>query len=166
MEIVYYPDPVLRRRAEEVDARSRSLRDLVRSMVEAMVEARGIGLAAPQVGESVRLFIASETGRAEDVVVCLNPEIETSGAISEMEEGCLSLPGLRGMVRRPERARLTATGLDGRRFTRDAEGLLARIFQHEFDHLEGILFIDRLSPTEAARLRADVRAFEEQFGPR
>jgi peptide deformylase len=166
MEIVYYPDPVLRRRAGEVPPGRRGLEELVREMLESMEEAHGIGLAAPQVGESLRLFVASDTGRKEDALVFCNPSLSLSGDVIEMEEGCLSLPGLRGMVRRPARATVHAQRLDGTPFTLEAEGLLARICQHEYDHLEGVLFIDRLSPTERARLRGDIRSFEEQFRPR
>ena len=100
MEIRYFPDPVLQRRAVEAEPGQPELRDLVDGMKEAMREAQGVGLAAPQVGHGLRLFIASDTGEADDVLVCLNPRIEPFGPVVEMEEGCLSVPGIRALISR------------------------------------------------------------------
>ncbi|MHC4932442.1 MAG: peptide deformylase, partial [Planctomycetota bacterium] len=94
MQIVYYPDPVLDKRADPVDPVRKGLREFVREMLETMVEAHGVGLAAPQVGESLRLFVASETGEVENGRVYINPEIEPFGPPLAMEEGCLSLPDM------------------------------------------------------------------------
>jgi peptide deformylase len=165
MRILYYPDPVLRRRADAARLTRQELRELVDGMLQAMQEARGVGLAAPQVGRSVRVFVASESGDPADALVCVNPVLETSGPIVEMEEGCLSLPGVHAQVARPSRAKLRATDVLGEAFEVEAEGLLARIFQHEMDHLDGILFFDRLSPTERTRIEPELRAFEEQYRP-
>ncbi|MGH7163057.1 MAG: peptide deformylase, partial [Planctomycetota bacterium] len=90
MELRYYPDPALTRRAEAVDPRRKELKKLVKGMIAVMRENRGVGLAAPQVGEGLRIFVVSESGEEKDVVVCVNPRIETSGARVELEEGCLS----------------------------------------------------------------------------
>lgn len=166
MEIVYYPAPVLTRRATAVDFGRKGLRRLAEGMVEAMCAAHGVGLAAPQVGESLRLFIASETGEPKDALVCVNPQITVSGSPVEMEEGCLSLPGIRAMITRPSHVRLEAFDVAGEPFCLETEGLLARIILHEYDHLEGVLFFHRMTPADQMRIRGDLRAFEEQFQPR
>jgi len=165
MRIVLYPDPVLLRRAVEVQPGDAEVAALAAEMVRVMKEARGVGLAAPQVGRSVRVFVASESGEPEHALVCVNPVLETSGALVAMEEGCLSLPGLLAEVQRPERARLRAFDAQGAPFELEAEGLLARILQHEMDHLDGVLFVERTSPADRVRLRPDLKAFEEQYRP-
>ena len=166
MDIVFYPDPVLQQRAEPVAEDRADLRDLTTAMLEAMSEAHGVGLAAPQVALALRLFVASETGAVVDGVVFLNPEIEPFGPIVEMEEGCLSLPGMRADIRRPEKVRVKWTDFGGRRREDEFDGLMARIIQHEYDHLEGVLFFERMQPTDRLRVRDELRAFEEQFVPR
>ncbi len=166
MDIVFYPDPVLQERAEPVAEDRADLRDLAGAMLEAMCEAHGVGLAAPQVALGLRLFVASETGAVVDGIAFINPEIEPFGPIVEMEEGCLSLPGMRADIRRPEKVRVKWTDLDGNRREDEFDGLLARIIQHEYDHLEGILFFERMQPTDRLRVRDELRAFEEQFVPR
>jgi len=165
MQIVFYPDPVLQKRAVEVEPGTEEVAALAAEMVRVMREAKGVGLAAPQVGRSVRLFVASETGAAEDALICVNPALETSGPLVAFEEGCLSLPGLLAEVRRPRSARLRAFDAQGRPFEREADGLLARIFQHEMDHLDGILFIERVSEADRIRLRPDLKSFQEQYRP-
>jgi peptide deformylase len=166
MDIVYYPDPVLQRRAEASGRSPADLRAFVDGMIDAMVEAHGVGLAAPQVGEGLRLFVASETGSADDAVVFLDPRIEPFGRIVEMEEGCLSLPGIRADIRRPESVRVAFTDLDGHERTAEFHELMARIIQHEYDHLDGILFFERMSETDRLRIRPDLAALEEQYVPR
>ncbi|MDH3590277.1 MAG: peptide deformylase [Planctomycetota bacterium] len=169
MQLVYYPDPVLQKRATAIEpgesGESGAAR-LAAAMLEVMVEARGIGLAAPQVGESVRLFIASESGAPEEAIVCINPRIEPFGPIVEFEEGCLSIPGIHAMVERPERVRISYTDLAGKRVEAEYGELMARIIQHECDHLDGVLFIERMSEAERLRIRADLKTLEEQYrGP-
>jgi peptide deformylase len=166
MDIVYYPDPVLRRRAEASGRSPADLIAFVDGMIDAMVEARGVGLAAPQVGEGLRLFVASETGSAEDAVAFLDPRIEPFGPFVEMEEGCLSLPGIRADIRRPESVRVTYTDLEGVERTEEFHELMARIIQHEYDHLDGILFFERMSETDRLRIRPDLAALEDQYVPR
>ena len=163
MRIVYYPDPVLRKRAAPVAPDHAGLADLVTDMVEAMNEARGVGLAAPQVGESLRLFLANPTGKPEDLLVCINPEVIPHGPTESVEEGCLSLPELHAQVVRPTLVKMTWTDLDGMRHTDEFDGFLARILQHEFDHLEGVLFFERMTPADRIRIKADLAAFEEQY---
>ncbi len=166
MRILCYPDPVLRKRAEEVDPRAKGLNKLVEGMLAAMKEASGVGLAAPQVGESVRVFVASETGEIDDAMICLNPKLERFGASVELEEGCLSLPGIRRQIARPEGVRLLWTDLDGMPQEGEFKGLLARIIQHECDHLDGVLFFERMSEADRLSIKADLQGLEEQYQPR
>jgi peptide deformylase len=162
MEIVRYPDPVLRRKAIPIEPDHDGLDALVVTMLEVMKEANGVGLAAPQVGQSLRLFVASESGDPAEAMVCVNPRIEAFGTMVELEEGCLSLPGIQAKVQRPERVRLKAQDLSGEEFACEAEGLLARILQHEYDHIDGILFFERMTATDQMRIRDDLKSLEDQ----
>jgi peptide deformylase len=120
-------------------------------MIETMHRGRGIGLAGPQVGLLQRIFVVQVDGESPRVFI--NPTIiGTSPEISQYEEGCLSIPGLYAELTRPEKVTVQAWNERGRPFTLDAEGLLARVIQHEYDHLEGVLFIDRLSEPKRKRL--------------
>jgi peptide deformylase len=166
MEIVFYPDPVLQRPAADVEPGGPRLRELAEEMIRTMKEASGVGLAAPQVGESIRLFVASETGEPEDAIVCVNPRVEPFGAIVELEEGCLSVPGVRRDVRRPEGVRIVYRDLDGREHREEYHELMARILQHEYDHIEGVLFMERMSEADRLAIRPDLEALEEQYRPR
>jgi len=166
MQIVCYPDPVLRKRAREIDPGAKGLGELAQEMLRAMKEASGVGLAAPQVGESIRVFVASETGEIDDAIVCLNPKVEPFGTPTEMEEGCLSVPGVRRDIRRSESVRLKWTDLEGKAQEGEFHGLLARIIQHEVDHLDGILFFERMSEADRLSIKDDLRALEEQYQPR
>jgi len=163
MQIVYYPDPVLQRRAQPVDPAMEGLQELAEEMLLAMQDARGVGLAAPQIGKSLRMFVASESGEPEDGLIFLNPEIRPFGSPKAFEEGCLSLPGVNGMVTRPESVEVNWTDVDGQRKTETFTELMARIIQHEFDHLEGVLFFERMTPADRVRVRADLQSFEEQY---
>lgn len=153
-EIRKYGDPVLKKPAEPVDPNEPGLAELVADMLETMYYARGVGLAAPQIGISKRLFVADITSGKDPnaVIVVLNPEIiETSGE-ERMEEGCLSVPGLYAPVTRPYKVRLRGQTLEGEWKEWVAEGFLARAFCHEVDHLNGMLYLDRLPPISRERI--------------
>jgi peptide deformylase len=158
-------DPVLHSPANPVTDVDDALRSLVADMFETMEEAPGVGLAAPQVGVPLRLFVYDWTDDDETVWrgVAVNPELWISPAAigeadeEEESEGCLSLPGERYPLRRSELAILRATDLDGKAFEIKAEGWLARIFQHEFDHLDGVLYADRLEHKHAKQAAKAVR---------
>ena len=136
-------DPVLKQRSREVEELDGTLATLVDTMYTTMYDAVGLGLAAPQVGVRKRLF-TYDVGEGPRVLI--NPEVvETSGEAG-FEEGCLSIPGLRFEVQRPERVTVRGIGLDGREEVFEDDDMLARVFQHELDHLDGILLIDRLDP--------------------
>lgn len=150
LEIVTMGDPVLERPAERVAAFDEELGAFVSGMFDAMVKGRGIGLAAPQVGRSLRIFVTGVEGDRQRVFV--NPEIvRTSTEEVDLEEGCLSIPGLYCRIKRPASVRVQAFGETGRPFVVDAEGLLARVILHEYDHIEGRLFVDRLNPARKQR---------------
>lgn len=156
LDIVTYGDPVLETKAVPVERFDEDLARLVADMFEALGKERGLGLAAPQVGRSVRLFITDVDGDKPRVFV--NPEIlQTSQEEVDYEEGCLSFPGLYMDVRRPGEVRIQAFGEKGRPFTIEAEGLLARVILHEYDHLDGKLFVDRLGPLRREKAIAHFR---------
>lgn len=146
MKVVRLGDDILRKKAEPVEEVTDEIRELVREMFVTMEEEDGVGLAAPQVGRSIRLFVVKADDHVERAFI--NPQIiATSQEVCSYEEGCLSIPKMYEDVVRPERVTVQARNEKGRRFTLEAEGFLARVIQHEYDHLDGILFIDRI-PTE------------------
>ena len=166
MRIIRYPHPTLRHESKPLRRVDAELHEIVREMFELMYKAEGIGLAANQVDLPYRMFVLNLTGdraAAEKEYVFLNPVLRSPKGSAESEEGCLSLPGLYGQVRRPERVVLNAYDLTGRELTLDLDGLFARAVQHEVDHLDGVLFTDRLSPTALADARPELERFEDQF---
>lgn len=143
------PDDCLRKVAEPLERITDEVRKLSADMVETMYAARGVGLAANQIGVSLRLItidISSETEGHPLIVV--NPEIVEAQSEVSAEEGCLSVPGFYEMVKRAERVIVRAQSLEGEDLTIECAGLLARVFQHEIDHLNGVLFVDHLSPVK------------------
>jgi peptide deformylase len=146
-EIVKYPDPVLSKPAAPVTEFDAALKKLVQDMFESMYAAQGIGLAAPQIGLSKRLTVIdiSFKKNADEKVVLINPEIIEQEGKQFEEEGCLSLPDIREKVHRAARVKVRAQNERGEWFEIEGEELLARAFQHEIDHLNGVLFIDRIS---------------------
>lgn len=146
-KIVTYPDPVLARISAPVTDITDSVRDLAAEMTEIMYENKGIGLAAPQVGENVRLITVDLSGpdKREDLKVFVNPVLSKLEGEVDSEEGCLSVRGYRSTVTRAEKVHLSAMDLDGNPVELDADDLMAICLQHEVDHLNGVLFIDRIS---------------------
>ena len=144
LQVVLYGDPLLRRRAKPVKRINREVRRVLDEMVEAMQEEQGLGLAAPQVGVPLRLAVCRVE---EEVRRLVNPRLvwQSGERISDVE-GCLSLPGLRAEVERPAGVRLSALDQNGRKVSLAGEGMLARCFCHEIDHLNGRLFIDLCKP--------------------
>jgi peptide deformylase len=153
VEIVHWPNPVLTKGTKPVERVDDDLRDTVENMSRLMVELRGVGLAAPQVGIAKRFMLVSPTGDLDDLRVVVNPEILRAEGEEEMEEGCLSFPGVYGTVRRATRLHVTYRDLDWTAKDLELEGFVARIFQHEFDHLNGVVFVDRMSQADRIRIR-------------
>lgn len=161
--IIRYPDPRLREHAAEVREFDSYLEELRGRMAELMREEKGVGLAATQLGLPFRVVLLSMTGEAEDVELFVNPAIlEREGRIMD-QEGCLSVPGIFAKVRRAERVRVRTMTANGDVVEMEAEGLLARAWQHEIDHLEGGLFIDRVGPTSKILLKPRLRELEEEY---
>jgi peptide deformylase len=144
--IVKYGDEVLHRPAERVDALTPEVQVLIDDMIETMYAAPGVGIAAPQVGVALRIFVVdiSVGRRAEDLLVFVNPEFVEREGMQLEEEGCLSVPGFNATVARPAKLTLRGLNRDEQPQTIEASGLLARAFQHELDHLDGTVFVDRL----------------------
>jgi peptide deformylase len=162
-EVVKYPDPVLSKRGAPVTVFDDKLKTLVEEMFESMYAAHGIGLAAPQIGLSQRLTVIdiSFKKNPEEKIVLINPEIiEREGKQFE-EEGCLSLPEIREKVRRSARVKVKAQDVDGNWFEIEGEELLARAFQHEIDHLDGILFIDHLSRLKRDLVKSRIKKMQK-----
>ncbi|MFH2036362.1 MAG: peptide deformylase [Candidatus Zixiibacteriota bacterium] len=153
--IVLYGDPVLREIAKPVEEIDQSVKNLVENLKATLQKAKGLGLAAPQIGESKRIFIVdlSAIDLTESARVFINPEIiEETGEVL-LEEGCLSFPGIYQKIVRAEKIKVKALDIDGKEFILEANGMLARAIQHEFDHLEGKLFIDYLSSISLVLLK-------------
>ena len=145
--IITYPHPVLAKKAAPVTEITDEIRALAAEMLEIMYKDKGIGLAAPQVAESIRLITVDLSGpdKREDPYVFVNPVLSNFEGTVESEEGCLSVVGYRTTVKRAERLHLSATDLDGNPVEMDADDLMAICLQHEVDHLDGVLFIDKIS---------------------
>ena len=158
-----YPTPVLMEPAKPVETIDDSIRQLAERMKDIMVEAEGVGLAGPQAGVNLRIFVVSTDGTKENARVYINPTIRVEGPIVANEEGCLSLPGLYGKIKRYARCTVTATDLDGNEFTETGEGLLSRAFQHEYDHLEGRMIKDRLSTPAKIRSKRRLKQLEDEY---
>ena len=165
LELVEFPHPALLRRARPRARIDDTIHDVVEQMFEIMYQAGGIGLAATQVALPYRLFIVNLEARpdAGEELVFINPSLSRPRGNAVQEEGCLSLPGLRMDVRRPEQIVVKAWSLEGEPFEEDLDGLLARVVQHEFDHLEGRLFTDRLPDAAALEARRSLDTFREVF---
>lgn len=159
MKVVRIGDPLLREKAVRVKQFGESLKQILDQMVVLMKKKSGVGLAAPQVGISERFFVVQEPGGQP--IAFVNPEIlETSMETSEFTEGCLSVPGVWATVTRPASLRIQAMNGDGKVFRLDADGYLARIIQHELDHLNGVLFVDRMEEKDRMKIRKKLEKWE------
>ena len=161
--ITRFPTPVLAQPAKPIDNIDESIRTLADRMIDIMLQNKGLGLAGPQAGVNLRIFVVSLDGTKENAKVYINPKIETSGSLADFEEGCLSLPGVSAKIKRFKKCSVTATDLDGNTFTEHAEGLLARAFQHEFDHLDGMLIKDRMTRVQNIAHRKTIKKLQENY---
>ena len=166
LQIIHYPHPTLRHVSKPLKRVDAELRSMVARMFELMYEHEGVGLAANQVDLPYRLFIANPTGdSAEKEAECvfINPVLSHGKGSVEGEEGCLSIPDVRAPVIRKEKVTIEAYNLKGEEIHAEVDGLFSRIVQHETDHLDGTLFIDRLSETQMAEVRDELEEFEIDF---
>ena len=153
LDILIYPDTLLRRRAAPVAEVDGEVAALVDRMFETMYAAPGIGLAATQVDVHRRIVVIDVSEDNDSPLTLVNPELLVTEGMGEMQEGCLSIPGVYETIKRPDKVRVAAIDREGEPFELDAEGLLAVCIQHEIDHLDGKLFVDYLSPLKRNRIR-------------
>lgn len=152
-EVRLLGDPVLRKPADAVEGVTDEIRALIDDMFETMYASEGVGLAGPQIGESIRVIVIDPHEEEAQPLALINPRVVESGTqTSRREEGCLSIPGVADVVERPATVTVEAVGRDGTPLRIEADGLLACILQHEIDHLDGVLFIDRVSPLKRKML--------------
>lgn len=166
MEIIKYPHPTLRHKSQPVRRVDAELRGMIADMFELMYAADGIGLAGNQVDLPLRLFVVNTQGRDGDGSgerVFINPVLQRPKGSDEADEGCLSLPGLYAPVKRPQQIVCTSYNLQGEQTTEELDGILSRVVQHETDHLDGVLFIDRISETEVMAAQDDLDTFQLTF---
>lgn len=181
LPIVFYPDPVLRKVGARVEEVTPEIRTLAENMLETMYDASGVGLAAPQVGESLQLAIVDVSHDEECIsylrvngeektlaevcpITFINPELEFVGERDTDTEGCLSFPDLRGEITRPFAVKATVFTLDGEKLVIETDGLFARAIQHETDHLLGKLFIDRMSSARKLAIKRQLKEMQQQYG--
>lgn len=174
LEITQYGNPVLRKKCSKIKEVDESIRKLAEDMIETMVDAQGVGLAAPQIGEDIRMAVVDVShdpecisflrvngadAKMEDVMplVFINPELELDGPRETETEGCLSIHDIQAKVRRPSIVKATLPQLDGSVIELESDGLLARALQHEVDHLNGILFVDRISPASKLSVKRKLK---------
>lgn len=160
LPILYYPDPRLHTVAAKVKRVDDEIRQLINDMTETMYAVPGVGLAATQVDVHLRVIVIDISESRSQLRAFINPELISSSGIADHEEGCLSVPGVYEKVRRAERVTVRAQDSEGGTFTLEAEGLLAVCIQHEMDHLEGKVFVEKLSRLKQNRLRAKLKKQE------
>lgn len=163
LRIVRFPDPILKRVAVPVTSFDASVAALGQRLLELMREQEGVGLAAPQVGIGLRLFVCNATGEPGDDLICINPRLSELRGAEEKTEGCLSLPNVNVTVRRGVKATMEAFDALGVPFERTDEGLAARIWQHEVDHLDGRLIIDSMSSTDELTNRRFLKQLRDDY---
>ncbi len=165
LQLITYPHPTLRHLSKPIVRVDAQLKELVEQMFEIMYQARGVGLAANQVDLPIRLFIANPSGVKEEgpELVFINPVINNAKGAVEAEEGCLSLPGINADVKRNKSLRVNAYDLSGNEINAEVQGFLGRIVQHEIDHLDGVLFIDRLSDEMRKPISEQIQVLEAAF---
>ncbi len=163
LTIIRYPDPRLLKRAEPITEFGSDLARLAQHMLVMMAQANGVGLAAPQLGILVRLFVCNHTGEPGDNRIVVNPELHDLQGATEGDEGCLSIPEVTVKVRRPETCRLRAHDVQGEPFEVSGDGLQARVWQHENDHLDGKLILRYMDEADRLANRRAIKQLEDDF---
>ena len=162
LNVLHYPDPRLRKKALSVEKVDSEVKQLVDDMFETMYQAPGIGLAATQANVQKRVIVIDISDDKSNPLCFINPEILSSDGAEEMEEGCLSVPGIYEKVKRADRIKVRAMNRDGDSFEMQADGLLSVCIQHEMDHLEGKLFVDYLSELKRQRIRKKLEKLRQK----
>ncbi len=163
LKIILYPDPRLFKMSNPVEKFDQALKDLAARMFLLMRENRGVGLAAPQVGLNIRMFVMNSTGEPQDDRVYVNPQLSDPAGSDEAEEGCLSLPKINAQILRSESILMKARDLEGKPFEQIEKGYVARIWQHEVDHLNGTLLLDRMGPLAKMGARKILKDLEQRY---
>lgn len=163
LRLIYYPAPILKKRAVEIERFGPLVRALAKRMFEVMGENKGLGLAAPQVGVGVRLFVCNVTGEPGDDLVFVNPHFTDLDDSEGNEEGCLSIPGATVTMRRATRAAIEAFDGNGKRFRMTGEDISSRVWQHEMDHINGRLIIDNMSATDEIANRRAIKQLKQEY---
>ena len=162
LRILHYPEPVLRSKADPVGQITAEVRQVAQRLLELMREAPGVGLAAPQVGLSWRMFVANPSGEMGNDTVFINPVLsDFSTEVADKDEGCLSLPEVWATIRRPKAVTISALDVEGRSFHRRSDEQAARVWQHECDHLDGVLILDRMTPLDRKANRKVIAGLKE-----
>jgi peptide deformylase len=163
LRVIHHPDPLLKKRCTPVKQFGPGIKALAERMFELMREGNGVGLAAPQVGVPIRMFVTNPTGQPGDDLICVNPRfVELDGA-EEKEEGCLSFPGVTVTMRRANIAVMEALDADGKPFRRATKDLAARVWQHEVDHLDGRLIADNMSASDEIANRRAIKQLKAEY---
>jgi peptide deformylase len=160
--LTHYPADVLAGPASPVEEIGDNIHRLVEKMIDVMFRNKGVGLAAPQIGVPLRLFIISLDGNRENVKVYINPTVAPTGDLDTLDEGCLSVPNVYTKIRRYKKCKVTATGLDGSEFTEEAEGLYARALQHENDHINGVTIVSRMGQAAKIAHRRQLKKLRQE----
>ena len=163
LQVLHIPDERLRKVAKPVEEVNAEIQRIVDDMFETMYAEEGIGLAATQVDIHQRIIVIDVSENRDERLVLINPELLEKSGETGIEEGCLSIPGFRALVPRKEKVTVKALDRHGKEFTLDAEGLLAICIQHEIDHLNGILFVDYLSPLKRQRIKEKLVKYKKQI---
>lgn len=162
LQLIFYPDAVLRQETKEVDAADEHVQAVAAKMIEMMFESEGIGLAAPQLGLPWRIFVTRDPEDETKGHAWINPSLEVINDKLEVhEEGCLSLPEIRGDIKRPIGIRITAFDVQGNPVSEESEEFITRVWQHEFDHLLGVLIIDKMTAMDRLSNRRKIRKLEK-----
>jgi len=161
-QLTHYPAEVLAGPASTVDEIDDNIRRLVGKMIDVMLKNKGVGLAAPQIGVPLKLFIISLDGKKDDVKVFINPTVVPTGELDVLDEGCLSVPNVYTKIRRYKRCKVTATDLDGKQFSEEAEGLFARALQHENDHINGVTIVSRMGQAAKIAHRRQLKKLRQE----
>ena len=163
LKVVKFPAPVLLSPSAEVEQFGDELAALAERMLEIMYASHGVGLAAPQLGLPIRLFVFNPAGRPEEAGACVNPHFVDRDGAAVAEEGCLSLPGVTCKIKRYAQVTVRGQDVTGRAIELVGEGLRARVFQHEMDHLDGTLLVDRMSPVARLANRRALKDLQDQY---
>lgn len=165
LSVIHYPHPTLRVRSKPIRRVDAQLHDLVNQMLDLMYQHEGVGLAANQVNLPLRLFVANPSGKRGEgeELVMINPEIQLPKGSEIAQEGCLSLPGVHGQVKRPKTIRVSAFDLQGNAIEQTYDGFLGRIIQHENDHINGVMFFDRMGDEAKRELEEPIEELETVF---